>query len=87
MAKNIAETSTKNLFVFLFILNLKIKIIDKLGFIKTSYIIKNYYHAYFNQNFFHEISLELIASTMLQLKNRLFVKSGIFFAITIAQLP
>ena len=35
MPKNIAETSTKNLFVFLIILNLKIKIIDKLGFIKN----------------------------------------------------
>ena len=35
MAKIIAKKSTKNLFVFLFILNLKIKIIDKLGFIKS----------------------------------------------------
>ena len=40
MAKNIAEASTKNLFVFLFILNLKIKIIDKLGFIKTNFSLK-----------------------------------------------
>ena len=31
--KNSAETSTKNLFVY-FNLNLKIKIIDKLGFLK-----------------------------------------------------
>ena len=39
MAKNIAETSTKNLFVFLFILNLKIKIdIDKIGLIKYMYL-------------------------------------------------
>ena len=38
MAKNIAETSTKNLFVFLFNLNLKIKIIDKLGFIKMTFV-------------------------------------------------
>ena len=34
MAKIIAGTWTKNLFVFLFILNLKIKIINKLGIIK-----------------------------------------------------
>ena len=37
MAKNVAETSTKNLFGFLFISNLKIKIIDKLGFIKQEF--------------------------------------------------
>ena len=51
MAKIIAETSTKNLFVFLFILNLKIKIIDKLGFDKNQFpkLMKTVYESGFTK--------------------------------------
>ena len=53
MAKNIAERSTKNLFVLLFILNLKIKIIDKLGFISKM----NIKSQNFTRKFFYKICI------------------------------
>ena len=50
MAKNFAETSTKNVFVFLFILNLKIKNIDKLGFIPRFEIILKFADDLYNRS-------------------------------------
>jgi len=42
MAKELAETSTiPNLFVLFFIINVKIKLFDKIGFIKKYMLRKN----------------------------------------------
>ena len=58
MARNLAETSTNpNLFVFLFIINLKIKIFDKIGFIK-----------FFNNKYTEEFSKNLKQYSKLSIK-------------------